>query len=297
MLLGVLALLVASCGSDANPIFGAPASNEGTGPVGLPLDTEGQTGSTTPSATGDTSTGGSTATTSGDFGFGDLPTGSTDAYRPVPVREGLGTLDNYEWHMELATVGPTTAERMSVVTEWSYNSEPLSHYSSITTTNEGPDYDGVESSTTEIYRVENDTCQFDGEDWTYTGATDQQREVLDVAQRLLDFTIVPENPVEVGQESVAGIPATHWRYSVAGFGADSGALVTANQVDYWVANDSGILLSYSMVIESRSGPTTDTEAEVYRVETSMNLTSANTFVPIDLPSDCLAAKAESEADG
>lgn len=291
-LLGVFVLLTAACSSDGtNPIFGSPDDGgQQTGPFGLPLDSGDGTQPTTPG-------GGTTATTAGDsggFGLDDLPTAGADSYRPLPVREGLGTFDNYEWHMELTTVGPTSAERTTVVTRWSHNADPLSHYSSIETTQEGPDFDGVESSMTEIFRVENDTCQFDGEDWSYTGATDQQAEVLEVTQRLIDFTIVPESPVEVGQETIAGIPATHWRYAVSGFGSDSGALVTENQVDYWVSNDTGVLLRYSMVVESRSGPSSDPEAEVYRVETSMDLVSANTYIPIDLPTGCLAAKAESE---
>jgi len=283
VLIGAFALLMSACSSEGgNPIFGD------TGGATTQPGSGGQTQPTTAPG-GDDNGGG--------FDFGDAASGSGERYRPLAIREGLGTFDNYEWHMELLTVGPTAAERTSVQTEWSHNAEPLAHYSSISTTQEGPDFDGAESSTTEIYRVENDTCQFDGEDWTYTGATDQQAEVLQVAQRLLDFTIVPENPIEVAQETVSGIAATHWRYSVSGFGSDSGALVTENQVDYWVANDTGVLLKYAMVVESRSGPSTDPEAEVYRVETSMDLVSANTFVPIDLPAGCLTAKADSEAEG
>ena len=69
-------------------------------------------------------------------------------------------------------------------------------------------------------------------------------------------------------------PATHYRFSVSGFGADSGALVTANQIDYWLADGTGVVLKYEMVIESRSGPTTDSTAEVYRMEGSAELLSA-----------------------
>ena len=114
--------------------------------------------------------------------------------------------------------------------------------------------------------------------------------MLDVAERLFDFTIVPENPVEVGKESIAGVPATHFRFSVSGFGQESGALVTANDMDYWVADETGALVKYVLVVESRNGPTTDPEAEVYRVEASAELRSADLFVPIDLPVDCLAEK-------
>ena len=96
----------------------------------------------------------------------------------------------------------------------------------------------------------------------------------------------------IAAESVAGIPATHYQFSVSGFGAESGALVTANQMDYWLADGSGVVLRYEMVIESRSGPTTDPAAEVYRIEGSAELLSANVFVPVELSPDCLAIPPE-----
>jgi hypothetical protein len=50
-----------------------------------------------------------------------------------------------------------------------------------------------------------------------------------------------------------------------------------------------------MVIESRGGPTSHPEAEVYRVEASAELMSADVFVPIELPEGCLAEKAAADA--
>jgi hypothetical protein len=244
---------------------------------------------------------GDTDEASGDAG-GELDTGADDgagpgglaevASRPLPLREGLGTFDNYEWHMEFNTVGPTAEETMSVISDWTFNREPASSISSTRTVQTGPDFDGAEEATTDVLAVEGETCQWDGEAWTYTAATDQQQEVLDVAERLFDFTIVPDSPVEVGKESVAGIAATHFRFSVSGFGQESGALVTANDMDYWVADDTRALLKYEMVVESRSGPSSDPEAEVYRVEAVAELVSANVFVPVTLPADCLAQKEE-----
>ena len=279
-------LVTAACTSEGTgPIFGEGPSGDETGPFGLPFDDDGGAPGGDAGGTGD---GGQDA---GGSGFDDL--GATSS-RPLPLREGLGTFNNYEWHMELSTIGPTDTERLEVVTDWSHNNDPESNFSRTISTEQGPDFEAPETTTQEVYSVEGDTCQFDGESWTFTGATDQQREVLDVAERLFDFTIVPENPVEVGQETIAGIPATHYRYSVAGFGSESGALVTANDMDYWVANDTGVLLKYTMVVESRSGPTSDPEAEVYRVQASAELISANTPVAISLPEGCLAEKAAQE---
>ena len=284
VLVGVIVLLSTACSSDgANPLFStSPAGDE--------------SGSPDPATGNDDGFGGAITaqTDEGDSGNGGTSDGGTNSYRPLPLREGLGTFDNYEWHMEMTTVGPTAAEQLSVASDWSFNRDPQSNFSRTTSTQAGPDFDPPETTTQDLYAVEGDTCQFDGESWTYTGATDQQQEVLDIGQQLFDFTLVPENPVEVGQETIAGVPATHYSYTVAGFGADSGALVTANQMDYWVSLDTGVLVKYSMLVESRSGPTSDPDAEVYRVEASAELMSSNVPVPIELPAACLAEKAAAE---
>lgn len=292
VLAAAITLVTAACNSEGTgPIFGeGPGDRDETGPFGIPLD-GGDSGSAGSDGDLGNGFGGEQDDSDDGIGFGDLGAAGS---RPLPLREGLGTFNSYEWHMELSTVGPTADERLDVTTDWSHNNDPEANFSRTASTQTGPDFEAPETTTQEIYTVEGETCQFDGETWTYTGATDQQREVLDVAERLFDFTIVPENPVEVGQETVAGIPATHFRYSVAGFGAESGALVTANDMDYWVANDTGVLLKYSVIVESRSGPSSDPEAEVYRVEASAELRSADVFVAITLPEGCLAEKAADE---
>jgi hypothetical protein len=63
-------------------------------------------------------------------------------------------------------------------------------------------------------------------------------------------------------------------------------------MDYWLADGTGVVVKYQMVIESRSGPTTDPAAEMYRIEASAELLSANGFVPVELSPDCLAIPPE-----
>lgn len=254
-------VVLGACGSDggAGPLFGTDASGS---TVTLPGDVA-TTGPTTPGPAA-----------------------------PLPIREGLGTFDNYQWRMQMNSVGPTASETSGTALEVSFNRDAESTITRTTTTQTGPDIEGVDESITERYVVAGEVCQWDGEEWTHTLATDQQQEVLDVVQRLFDIVIVPESPVVIGSETIAGIPATHYRFAVSGFGAESGALITANQMDYWLADGTGVVVKYQMVIESRSGPTTDPEAEVYRIEASAELLSANVFVPIELSPDCLAIPPE-----
>lgn len=280
------ALLLTSCSSDADggSMFGTDAS-------GSTITTTATTSS------GQGTTAGFTSTTSGTTDTTSAPDTTTTSGAPVPaaplpIREGLNTFDNYVWRMDFKTVGPTAEETSESTVEWAFNRDPTSRRTKTKTTATGPDIDGVEETISEIYVVDGETCQWDGESWTHTVATDQQQEALEAVQRLLDVVLVPEDPVFVEPDTVAGIPASHYRFVVSGFGAESGALVTANQVNYWLADGTGVVLRYRMVLESRSGPTTDPNAEVYRVEASARLISANELVPIRLHPDCLAVPPE-----
>jgi hypothetical protein len=234
---------------------------------------------------------GNTVTTTDSSGNGDSG-GLLDPAEPLPIREGLGTFDNYVWSIQMDTTGPTAGESSTTIEEWTFNRDPESRISRTRSITRGPEIEGgEEESLTEVYEVDGETCQWDGESWTHTVSTDQEQEVLEAVQRLADIVIVPDNPVVVGPESVAGIPATHYRFTVSGFGSESGALVTANQVDYWLS-ESGVVLRYMMVLESWSGPSDDPNSTVYRVDVRAELTSANVFVPVELAAECVALPPE-----
>lgn len=267
-----LTMVLASCGDDID----APLFSSNPPQPTLPGDTSG----TTSLGGGDTP-----GTTDGDGGIGGI---GELAATPLPIQEGLGTFDNYEWHMEISTMGPTAAETSITTTDWAFNRDPESRLSRTSMTQTGPDFEGAEESITELYQVGDESCQWDGESWTYEAATPQQREALEAMQRLFDVNVVPENPVAVGEEAVAGIDAVHYRFSVSGFGSESGALVTDNQVDYWIAKGTRVLLKYEIVLDSRSGPSDDPSAEVFRIEASAELRSANVPVAVTLSPDCLA---------
>lgn len=252
-------LLAASCSSDggSGPLFGTDAS--GSPVTTVPTETT----TTAPAAPA----------------------------APLPIREGLGTFDHYVWTIEVATTGPTAGESSVTTEEWTFNRDPESRISRTRSVTVDPESPEPEESVTELYQVEGEACQWDGESWTHTVSTSQEQEVLDALQRLADVVIVPESPIVIGEETVAGITATHYRFSVSGFGAESGALVTANQVDYWLSA-MGVVLRYEMNLESRSGPSDDPSATVYGVRVTAELLSADVPIPVELSPDCLALPPE-----
>jgi hypothetical protein len=279
LVMAALTVATGACTSDGNLIgdittTASPATSGGT---------------TAPS--GDTTTTGATGTTAGD------PTGTTGApattaapppaTRPAPIQEGLATFDSYRFRFRVATTGGD--EALDSTIEIAYDGAADARELVTTVAQTGPDAED-EPATQRTLTVGNESCSFDGETWSYQAITDQQREFLEATRRLFDITIIPENPALVGTEEVAGIPAAHYRFTLSGLGQESGALVSANDVDYWVAEGTNVLVKYAAIIETRDGPTTDPDAQVFRTEASAELLSADQPIAVELPAECLALR-------
>ncbi|MBT5754548.1 MAG: hypothetical protein HOK58_00995 [Acidimicrobiaceae bacterium] len=50
----------------------------------------------------------------------------------------------------------------------------------------------------------------------------------------------------VGVETIAGVEAEHYTFTIEGLGAGSGARIDANDGDVWVAVDGGYVLCYDV---------------------------------------------------
>lgn len=161
----------------------------------------------------------------------------------------------------------------------------------VTMTQTGPDFDEPTETVSEVTQIGTESCTFDGETYTYEQMTAQQREILDVGLGLFDLQVIPGADAElVGTEDVAGIQADHFRYTLPGLGQDSGALVVENDVHYWISVEGDVLVRYRMDVETRSGPTTDPDAEVFRLEVGAQLVWANQTGDITFPAQCSAQR-------
>lgn len=258
-------------------LVAAGCSGDGAGPLLSASTTAPGNGSTTaPPGNGATTTTSPTTTTL----LAGVP-------RPLPIQEGLATFDTYVWRMEMHTVGPTavdTSDTVIVLSADKPNDARLTE-----TTQAESDAEETYESTTTITQVGNEMCTFDGEDYQYQEYTAQEREMIDLTTNLIDAQVIPgAEAVLVAEESVAGIPAAHYRYTLSGLGQDSGAVVVTNEVHYWISLESSVLLRYDLRAETRSGPTDDPAAEVFRVEATAELLEANGPVAIVFPSLCVA---------
>lgn len=285
--LAVLSLVVvtaAAC-SDDGGTFGiggesstTSATTATTGGGDAPIGTTGTT-----SASGDSSTTSST--------LGDTTTTTTaepaGPRRPAAIMEGLATFDSYRWQMTMSTIGPSAEESNDVAILLVADKPADARFTRITSIQTGPDFDEPAESVSEVTQVGTETCTFDGETYTYEEMTAQQREILDVSLGLFDLQVIPGADAElVGEEEVAGIRAYHYRYALPGLGQDSGAVVAENVVNYWISTEGDVLLRYRMDVETRSGPTTDPAAEVFRIEVGAQLIWANQPGDITFPQGC-----------
>jgi hypothetical protein len=205
----------------------------------------------------------------------------------VPLREGLASFDAYVFAFSVITSGPSSDARTESINQVEYDRETDSRLTISDTTQTGPDFDEPSVTTQRIRTVGNITCTFDGEEWAYSEVTDQEREMSQLAERLIDFVPVIENPVEIGRGEFAGIPAIHYTFSPSGLGQTSGAVTEVTTAEYWVSIDGAVLLFYRLVASSRNGPTNDPSTETFTLE--MNAELVDTIGPgvIELPDKCL----------
>jgi acyl-CoA hydrolase len=103
---------------------------------------------------------------------------------------------------------------------------------------------------------------------------------------MITFTPVIENPKLVAEETVNNILTDHFTFKVSGLGVKSGAEVTTNQGDYWLAKDGSYVVKYSLVTETRGGP----NSEIIHLEVHIELTDINQPVTIALPAQCVKDK-------
>ncbi len=267
-------LLVAGCsGGDGNSILSTVPGASTTLP----------SGTTVPGATTTTVVNGTTTTPDAGTTTSTAPV----AILPVPLREGLASFDAYVFTFSVATSGPSADEYIESENRIEYDKASDSRLIVSDTTQNSADTDGPETTSQKWRIVGNVTCTYDGSDWTYSEVSDQEREMSQLAQRLIDFVPVIENPVEVERGEVAGIPAIHYTFSPSGLGQSSGAITEVSTAEYWVSIDGAVLLSYHLVASSRNGPRGDAGTEIFTLEMKADLVDTVGPGEVTLPNKCL----------
>ena len=209
----------------------------------------------------------------------------TPSNRPLPILESLAVYDTSEAEMMVVIVGPTAEERVEVHTTFARDAMNDARRTLLETTQTGADFPDGEATTADLIQIGNGSCTFDGEEWTFQAVSAQEREIIDLATGLIDFTVVTPDATAIGMERIAGIEARGLRFTPTGVG-QAGALVTVNEAEYWMDIETNALLRYRMTVETISGPADDAETETFRIEVSIKMLSTNSPVTVSFPADC-----------
>ncbi len=214
------------------------------------------------------------------------PTVEPNNPQPVSISEGLASLNSYVMTYSIISKGPDPAVSATYLIETQRSQKESARYTHITSTQTKKDASNPTPGDSEIYRIGNDQCSKSSDEWSWTSMLPNQAEMMDVMMNLMEFTPVVDKATFVAKETINGIPSKHFTFKITGLGVKSGAEVTANQGDYWLAVDGQYIVRYSLVLETVVDPATN----VMHMETLIDLKQINQPVNIAFPQACMDAK-------
>jgi hypothetical protein len=214
------------------------------------------------------------------------PLASAPDSKPVSFQEGLGSLDSYRFNLSVkmsdSSGSVTSIDEMvesSVIDE--------NNHSTMTSTSRSPEDTEDSVSTSETYNLGTVTCTYDGEEWSYSKKSEQDKEISDLFSQMIDFVPVIKNPEFVGKEEINGVKANHFTFKISGIGEKSGAVATQNQGDYWLAVDGQYILKYTLLLQIQSAPEGSSEANTSIMDIKYELYDVNVPILLTQPVDCV----------
>lgn len=211
--------------------------------------------------------------------------GGTPPSQPVSISEGLASLNSYRTILSIISSGPDPKNSTTTVFETERSKDMNAQVTHLTSRSIEDGQPSEDDSASEIYRIGNDQCTGSGEDWSYTKMAPNEAEMMDMVMSMFSFAPATDNPVFVAQETVNGISTNHFNFKVKGLGVNSGANVTINQGDYWLAVDGQYIVKYSLIAETVVDPNTN----IIHMETLFEVKDINQPVTIAFPQGCLDA--------
>jgi hypothetical protein len=189
--------------------------------------------------------------------------------------------------MDLSGPSATDSSKTMTLTEYSQEGDALHiHMETVTSSADSPE---PENSTTDQYLIGTQSCSVSDnseEGGALSEISPLQDEITSALWGLTDMTVYVENPVFVGVETINGIETNHFTFQLSGLGAKSGAEATHSEGEYWLAVDGQYLVKYQALIEVRSAPEDDPNAEVMRTEFKIDVTDINQPITISMPAEC-----------
>ena len=229
---------------------------------------------------GDSGDGGSSG------GGGTTGGGASSGTLTTPLLQGLASLDSYEWSLTTLSIGPTQMDRSEMAGQGAVDAAlDASHYT-MTSTDSSADDPEPYTSVTESWTSIDATCESSDGEYTKETKNPFTSDVGPVLSGLFDIVVPSGNAVLVGTETVAGVSAEHYTFTIEGLGAGTGVQVDQNSGELWVAVDGGYMLKYVVNASMTSGPAGSAESEVNTITMTLQLTSVNQPVNVAMPAAC-----------
>jgi hypothetical protein len=214
--------------------------------------------------------------------------------RPVPVNQGLASLDSY--HMTYTNdVFDSLAQQRTVMTfvaardrnaDANYN-----RTETLVTTGEN---EVVSDDVQEQFVIGDVVCAVTEGEAERTTLSDTAQVFSDLMSQVVDFNPLIENPVYVGEDVVNGVPVRTYTFEVRSLGAATDVEAARADGSYAIAVDGDYLVDYRFDMELRSGQEGDPEAEYSVSSFVLSLEDINQPVEIVLPPNCEAAELSGE---
>ena len=213
---------------------------------------------------------------------GGNPLGNNNSGQPVSLSKGLASLNSYRATITIKTKGPDPTDSSAIVYEAQRSQQQNARYTRTTSSQVKKGVESSGSNADEVYRIGNDQCTKSGDQWSWTSMPANEAEMMDLSLNVFDPTPIIDNPTFVANETVNNIPSKHYTFKVSGLGDKSGAKVTSNQGDYWLAVDGQYIVKYSLVVET----VVDTKTSIAHMETFIEVKDINQPVSIAFPQAC-----------
>lgn len=224
----------------------------------------------------------------------DSSSGGSEDALPVPINEGLASLNSYRMTNRMESTGPTEVDRSSSLMLMEHDEQAdATHIRSDSTTHDEDDPEG-RSETTDYYQIGNENCTISDGEAEFESMSPIEREMTDLMASMFDLRPSIEEPVQAGEASVNGVETWHYEFELSSLGS-SGIEVVRLDGEYWLAKDGRYLVRYLLNLDLRDAPEGTEGAEALVATIEVELTDINTPVPINFPQVCLDAQSAAGA--
>jgi hypothetical protein len=257
---------------------------------GLPGRGDSTESGPTPAGPAESEESGSVATS--ESGGAPTPTDQPDVpLLPVPLNEGLASLDSYRMTY-INDVYDSASDERSVITfvvarddaaDASYNSNE----SQVT----DEDYQVKSMDLQEQYFVGNQVCVLSNGEAEFSTISSTAREMMGLVMgQVIQFNPLIENPEYVGEDVIRGIPVHTYTFEVRSIASASEDEVSKAEGHYAIAVDGEYLVDYRLDMEVRTAPEGDAAADFSISFFALTLEDINQPVGIEMPANCLAGQ-------